>query len=520
MAFVSRRAWMLAWSFVCVLFVGFWSYGLFDLDEGIYAAALSETMQKQELVVVTLDDKPFFEKPILIYWAGMAFVKLGLPGDLGLRLPSVLATIGTLIAVAVFARRRFGDKVALWSVLILASSYLFMLLGRMFTPDAMLVFFMTCGLFAFWESLVGDWRWRFVSAASLGIAVLAKGPMPALIFVFLLAYVLWRVPFGRENLKKGWVLGSLLFAAVVGSWYLPVLYLRGSAFFNEFLIRQNIGRFAGGDVAHLAPFWLYLPIVVISLAPFSFLIPAAWMRARKEPVEKFLWTWVLLIFFLFSLSGTKLPHYILPLYPPLAILLARSALQIQTRARWDFWAYGLGAGVALLIGISYLPPQLNSLSIPMMITGAITFAGTAAAIFMGASGGPILEQGAAVALPLAVGVMLTGPPAYWFATHYDSRRIALDARKYGLPVAEYRTTQEGVPGIVSHPSIKWYLQKRTKEVLDLTELRASQGDQLVISRLHRLSPAVAQAFRSQGGTIKLIEDLGEFQLYLAKGVMR
>ncbi|MBA3725932.1 MAG: glycosyltransferase family 39 protein, partial [Armatimonadetes bacterium] len=285
---MDRRAWVLAWSFVALMFVGFWSYGLFDLDEGIYAAATAEMLRDDEWVMITLRGQPFLEKPILVYWAAMAMLKLGIPGEAALRLPSVLATIGTLAMVAGFARRRFSEEVGIWSMLILTSSALFMMLGRMFTPDALLIFFMTAAYLSFWESLEGDWRWRLATAATLGLATLAKGPMPVFVFLALVVYVAWRIPEMRPRMRKGWVIGTMILFGIAATWYVPAM-LRSDAFFSEFIVKQNLGRLQGTDTVHVWPMWSYLPVVLIGLAPFSFMLVGAWRTCRATDLEKYLW---------------------------------------------------------------------------------------------------------------------------------------------------------------------------------------------------------------------------------------
>jgi 4-amino-4-deoxy-L-arabinose transferase-like glycosyltransferase len=172
--------------------IGFWTYGLFDLDEGIYAASLREMMETGDPFVITFDGAPFLEKPILIYWTGWLASQLGLTGELGLRIPSVLATIGTLCIASRFARREFGDEAARWTLIVLGCSVVFMGVGRMFMPDAMYVFALTAALTLAWESREHRPRAEWAVGALLGVAVLGKGPVAFAIFSLVLLYcVAW-----------------------------------------------------------------------------------------------------------------------------------------------------------------------------------------------------------------------------------------------------------------------------------------------------------------------------------------
>jgi 4-amino-4-deoxy-L-arabinose transferase-like glycosyltransferase len=507
---MGKRAWVFAWGYVALLFVGFWSYGLFDYDEGIYSAALGEMLRKGEWIVITIGDKPFFEKPILLYWLGMVFTKLGVPGEAALRLPSVLATLGTLWITASFARRQFGDTVAFWSVLILASSSFFMAIGRMFIPDPALVFFLSAALFTFWQSIEGDWRLRWVSAGCLGIATLAKGPMPAFVFLAAVLYVIWRIPETRPSLRRGWVVGTVIFAAVVSSWFVPVYLAKGSEFFSQFILRQNLGRLGGADTAHLGPFWYYIPVVLVLFVPFSFFGWQAWGNSRSSPVERFMWAWILIVFLLFSAAGSKLPHYILPIAPPLAILLAKTAVSSRPRLWWG-GAFSLVLGL-LLLGAAYFAPKYMSLAISC---GAASVLGGLIALWIGARKGGVALQAFCSIAPFTLCTLLVGPYGYWQITMRPPQDLARRAKAVGIPLVEYRMGGEKVSGATSHPSICWYLgyttEKATTPVELVTLIRAQR---MILSRRDRMAealPALAEA----AVEVRQVDAIGEYQLFLA-----
>jgi 4-amino-4-deoxy-L-arabinose transferase-like glycosyltransferase len=351
----SRRVrWALVLLLASLPLLGWWSYGLFDLDEGFYASVTASMIRHHEWITPTLNGQPWFEKPILIYWFAKPAIML-FGQAFGPRLPSVLATIATYIVVTWFTRRHLGALAAVLTLFILASSLLVVAIGRMIMTDPLLLFFFTAAMLTFWESLVGDTRWRLLTAACLGFAVLAKGPVALILFALIAGWSLWASRTrsnsdgefhaeARSTQRRGgdssglsfrgqWLFGILILACVVASWYVPAYFANGQLFVQDFLIKQNLGRFTGGDQAHTLPFlksfWFYIPVLLLGMFPWILWIPAAWprksggseIRDSSSEFKKYLAAWALVVFIFFTISGAKLPHYILPCVPPLAILI-------------------------------------------------------------------------------------------------------------------------------------------------------------------------------------------------------
>lgn len=324
-------------SVICLIpLLGWWVYGLFDLDEGFYAAVVAEMNRRGEWITPYFNGKPWFEKPILLYWVAKPCLAL-FGGEFGIRLPSILATLGTYAIVAWFGRRRLGALSGAASALVLATSLFFVAVGRMVLVDPLLILCLTGAFTTFWESLVGDRRWRLLTAALLGLALLAKGPVAGALFIAVLAYTYWR----ERDLRSAfggaviWLGGIAIFAVVVAAWYVPAYLANHQVFVDEFLIKQNLQRFKGGDEAHAVPMpgglIYYIPIVLIGMIPWSLWVPKAWPRRAaegdQEPVKRYLATWAVVVFAFFTISGTKLPHYVLPCFPPLALLVGHFMAQ-------------------------------------------------------------------------------------------------------------------------------------------------------------------------------------------------
>jgi 4-amino-4-deoxy-L-arabinose transferase-like glycosyltransferase len=328
----GNRRWIWVWIFSLLPLLGWWTYGLLDLDEGFYGAVTTEMNRRGEWITPFYNGSPWFEKPILLYW--LAKPSILLFGEMiGPRLPSILSTVATYGLVAWFVRRRLGDSVAQSTLLILSSSLLVVGAGRMMLTDPPLVLCLTGAMIFFWESLEDSPRWRLVSAIFIGFGILAKGPVAAILFILAAGWTYWREPELRTAFRNQWLAGFAILVLINTAWYLPAYLVNGQLFVNKFLIEQNIGRFTGGDAAHtlgLASLPLYIPILFLGMIPWSIWIWPAWPKRVSRGGEnndtlrlrRYLATYAATVFLFFTLSGAKLPHYILPVFPPLAILLA------------------------------------------------------------------------------------------------------------------------------------------------------------------------------------------------------
>lgn len=342
----------LAYLFACLPLVGWWMTGLFDLDEGFYGAVVAEMNRRHEWITPYFNGQPWFEKPILLYWLAKPCMMLfGM--DFGPRLPSVLCTIGLFVVCGFFMNRRYGANARSLTIFCLGSSLLVLALGRLMMTDAPLNLCMATAFLSFYESLVGDRRWRLLTAFCLGLGVLAKGPVAIILFVLVAGIALWRDPSLRSQIKGYWLAGTVILFATIAIWYLPCYLANGQVFVQKFLIEQNIGRFLGGDKAHSLgimglPF--YVPLVIVGVAPWGWL---EWRSFTKPNVDdsfsRFLATWAVVIFAFFTISSAKLPHYILPMMPPLAMLAAKKMTNAP-RFRWTPTAV-MGTSLLLLLGI-------------------------------------------------------------------------------------------------------------------------------------------------------------------------
>ncbi|HVT11900.1 MAG TPA: glycosyltransferase family 39 protein [Fimbriimonadaceae bacterium] len=467
---MQRRAWIVTWIFATLPLLGWWLYGLFDMDEGFYGAVVAEMNRRGEWITPYYNGHPWFEKPILLYW--LAKPSMLLFGQwLGPRLPSILATIGTYLLVAWFARRRWDDHAARWCVLVTASSILVVGVGRMMMTDALLNVCLVGAFVFFWESLVGDRRWRLLSALFLGLSVLAKGPVGILLFVPVAGWTFWRERDLREAFRGWWLLGTLVLAATIATWYLPAFLVNGHEFVQKFLIEQNLNRFTGGDPAHTPPYFVglatYFVVLLVCMAPWSFYFWRAWPRPGSG-VERYLVVWALVPFVFFTISKAKLPHYVLPCAVPLAMLV----------------------GVHLARRTNEIEDRIRALRYPLIACGVVA----------------VLVN--AVFLLYYNWDLLSG--------HAEVHRLAFFVRDNAAPgddVAAYQMPRRqhdlgtGKPKIqeTSHPSLVMYLNRTINEPDDMATLLADPHGEWVITRWNRIGPAEIDAAHHAGRDLEPVD---------------
>jgi 4-amino-4-deoxy-L-arabinose transferase-like glycosyltransferase len=298
-------------------------------DEPRYARVAVEMQRSGAWVTPTLQGQPWLEKPPLYYWlAGGAFAALG-EKEAAARTPAVLALLLLAGATALFGARLYGSAAGLHAGFVAGTSLLPFAYGRAASMDMLLAATVTLSIgFAGLRLLGVAGRLAIVAAAAAaGLAMLAKGPLGLLLPMLVLGgYLLttreWRSL--RELLTPG---ALAAFAVVALPWYVAIALDQGRHFFDVFILNHNIERFTSTIHNHPGPAWYYLPVLVAGLFPWSGLAVPALLRIapRASLPDRFLLAWLLLPLAFFSLAGSKLPGYILPCVPPLAILMGRAA---------------------------------------------------------------------------------------------------------------------------------------------------------------------------------------------------
>src|SRR2546421_10300574 len=311
----SKIKWLLIVALAIIPLLGFWAYGLFDLDEGFYGAVVAEMNRRREWITPYYMGAPWFEKPILIYWLAKPSVLLFGKG-IGPRLPSVLATLGLYALCGLYIRKRISSTAGMWTIGILGSCILVVALGRLMTPDALLTLCLTAAFLSFYESLVGARIWRLVTAFCLALSVLDKGPVGLPFFVALAIWTYASEKDLRAAFRGYWLPGTLIFILAVSAWYVPAYIENGQVFIQKFLVEQNLQRFGGADEAHKVPLLLwpfYYPVVLlVGMLPWSLFVAKPWIEnlgPSAPQFHRYLGRWALIVLIFFTISGAKLPHY-------------------------------------------------------------------------------------------------------------------------------------------------------------------------------------------------------------------
>lgn len=384
-------------------------------DEPRYARVAVEMQRAGEWVRPTLQGEPWLEKPALYYWlAGAAFRVLG-ETEAAARVPSVLALLLLTGVTALVGARLYGSRAGLHAGFVAGTSLLTFAYGRAAAMDMLLAASVTLAIGLAGLRLLGiAGRTAFVAAAAAaGLATLAKGPLglvlPLLVVgAYLAATREWRHL--REILSPAAIAALLLVAA---PWYAAILADQGRHFVDVFILNHNVQRFSSTIHNHPGPFWYYLPLLLAGLFPWSGLaVPGlARVSPRESRSDLFVLLWLALPLVFFSLAASKLPGYILPCVPPLAILMGRAAERLvgedATPERW------LSGRVVALVGL---------------VIGALVAAGVPAALHR--MGEPLWRS----AIPLGVWAVVVAFLA--------SRRIGAD------PAGALRVLRIGAAGLL------------------------------------------------------------------------
>lgn len=289
---------------------------LFDVDEGAFSQATLEMFQRGDFLSTYLNGSPRYDKPILIYWLQAVSVALFGVHEFAFRLPSAVCAALWSGCIYAFTRRFFGARAAASATIVMAGSVGVYAIGRAATADALLNLLICATMFSAWLHLhTGQRKWLYATHAAIGLGFLAKGPVAILIplaVTFLFCMM-------RRDLST-WARATfdwralLLFALLALPWYAVILERDGWGFFNGFFMRHNVGRFGGPLHGHAGSLVYYVPVVLVGLLPFSALLVLLARRLRalwREDLSCYLLLWFAFVFVFFSLSGTKLPHYML-----------------------------------------------------------------------------------------------------------------------------------------------------------------------------------------------------------------
>jgi 4-amino-4-deoxy-L-arabinose transferase-like glycosyltransferase len=307
------------------------NFHLFEPDESRYAQIPREMLERGDWLVPTLQGEPYLDKPPLFYWLVMISYQLFGYHDWAARLVPALAVHATILFTYLLGRRTLGDRPALVGALLLTLAPGFASMARLLLLDGLLTLFVCLAVLAAFEATRGpvfSWRWWLTSAIACGLGVLTKGP----VILVLLVPPLWLFRIlSRQGVRPTWTawVGFLaIVLAVALPWYVALGY-RLPGFVGYFFWEHNVKRFLAPQM-HSRGVWFYGPVVALLLLPATlfalpvvrFLLTGEAQTARRRSAELgfhlLAGGWVV---FFFTLSSCKLPTYILPALPSLALVL-------------------------------------------------------------------------------------------------------------------------------------------------------------------------------------------------------
>jgi 4-amino-4-deoxy-L-arabinose transferase-like glycosyltransferase len=353
---VRRHALWLTLLVAGAVLVSFYRLGagsLWDQDEALYAQMSREILQTGDWITLHIDGSPWYVHPPLAMWLVAATARLAGWSEFTVRFWSAAATVVMVVVTVLLGQRLFTRRTGLLAGAILATTFQLLVQSHLVVFDTVLLAWMLLAVYAFVRAYQGgrrvDYLWFFLCA---GLATLTKGPigllLPALVIV---PFVTLRRAWHRWR-EVPWAAGVALYVVVGLSWYAVETWLHGWAFASPVFGYYGVGRFFGVVEYQTGPWYFYAPVLVLGAFPWTAFWPAAVAyHARRLEVDGSLFValWCMITLVFYSLAGTKIPNYILPVYPFAAIGVA---------ALWDAAleapGVGRGLGVSLVLLIALL----------------------------------------------------------------------------------------------------------------------------------------------------------------------
>lgn len=329
--------------FGCVLFhvIGSWSVPLIDRDEPRFAEASREMIERGDYIVPYFNNQLRLDKPPLAYWSQVASFRIFGRNDFAARFPSAIAAALVAMSILAWAQRIGGERVGWWAAIVFTLSLQTFVHAKAAVADMWLVLFVTLAHWAGYELLQDrKTKWWWVFYVSLAFGFLAKGPIAWTPLLTIAAMKFFSRDVDpstalRTSLAKRFkfIRGILLMLAIVALWGVPALIQTHGEFLRIGIGRHVIGRSFSAMESHGSnSLWIYLLLlpfyfvtIFASFFPWSIKLPtvAKKLWRQRDKIDIYLLSGAAVIFVIFTLVKTKLPHYTLPAFPLIALLAAR-----------------------------------------------------------------------------------------------------------------------------------------------------------------------------------------------------
>ena len=333
---------------------GTWTIPLVDRDEPRFSEASREMRERSDYVIPFFNDKYRFDKPAFIYWTQIASYSVFGENDFAARFPSVVAAALTALLLFAWGRRIGGERTGWWAAIIFTLCLQVFVHGKAAVADMWLVFFVTAAHWAGYELLAdfleparpraaeSERRLKYFRLAfyvALGLGFLAKGPLAWLPLLTVISTKLFLR--GNSLTRRFWFVTGMLGAfAIVCTWGIPAVIRTNGEFFKVGIGRHVVERSFNVMEGHGANSWntylaampFYFVTVFISFFPWSIKLPGLTKHLwrKRDATDNYLISGTLIVFVIMSLVKTKLPHYTLPAFPLISLLLARHIFQLRS----------------------------------------------------------------------------------------------------------------------------------------------------------------------------------------------
>jgi 4-amino-4-deoxy-L-arabinose transferase-like glycosyltransferase len=376
----QRTSW---WIGVGALLLGLWIYAmpllldipLLDPDEGHHAAVAQEMVERGDYVTPRFIGQPFYDKPILFFWAQALSLRLFGMSEAAVRLPGLLFGLLGSITTLIVGWRLLGRRVGITAALFHATTALPVAINQAAVHDVAMIPWVNMALLAFWESANTDSRRRailqnVVAGGWLGLAILTKGLIGvAVVGVVYGLYLIVRRSLNLQAILLGAL--SLGIAALVASPWYVIMCLRHPGYAYYYFVERHLLGYVTASQQHgYEPWWYYLPLLLAGGLPWVVYLPAALKQWRERGglaetdesnrARTFVWLWLMGTLLFLSAAHSKMVTYLLPAFPAVSILAGevwirlidgRLSSSVRRMMVFAFWTSCLAAPLGLPIAL-------------------------------------------------------------------------------------------------------------------------------------------------------------------------
>jgi 4-amino-4-deoxy-L-arabinose transferase-like glycosyltransferase len=481
---------------------------LWDRDEPRYARVTVEMVESGNYLVPTFNGQAWPDKPILLYWLMSLPIRVLGPTELACRFWGAVGTAITCLLTFYIGKQLFGAKEGLWAMVILALTLMGLIVGTTATADAVTMPFIVAAAAIFVRTMESGMRAHHIilMGAALGFGMLAKGPIGALPIPVIVT-ALWLNRKTRPGLVRPFcqlgialTIGVLIFLA----WAIPANNATGGEFLSVFVGRHVLTRAIKPMEHHGGNFFLYLPyylpVIIVGFFPWTLHLPGAFSATLGghlggQNCRPLLVGWVVSIFTIMTLAVTKLPHYILFIWPALALTVAGTIVAAQQnrlssrdqmwlrRGVWFFSPPAIAIALALMIAPYFFP--IAGLRWSGLSSGIVLLIMTAVAIHLQLADRPhtsaaVLLAGMLVLeIPVLFGVLPTieqikiSPPIAQVVKAKTDKETPVATYKYAEPTLNFYIGRQIEPLRSEEAVAAWARETKTGVLIIPKDVLAS-----------------------------------------------